>query len=192
MLHCLQRSLLLGLVLAAIGTGARSESLEQVAGRYTIEPASSIAFTVPQIGGGGISGRFADFSGSFRLDASNIARSRVDFTLRPESVVTGQSRVDNFLRSDAVFDAVAYPVITFRSYKVTQDGGDGAIVEGTLNARGIAHPETFRVKLTRHHGRRVELHVDGKVLRSRYGMDVGTPIYSNVVAFDMTVRGARN
>ncbi|TIQ53780.1 MAG: polyisoprenoid-binding protein, partial [Mesorhizobium sp.] len=28
-------------------------------------------------------------------------------------------------------------------------------------------------------------------LRSRYGMDVGTPIYSNVVDFDMTLTGRR-
>ncbi len=29
-------------------------------------------------------------------------------------------------------------------------------------------------------------------MRSRYGMDVGTPIYSNVVQFDMTIRGQRS
>jgi polyisoprenoid-binding protein YceI len=37
----------------------------------------------------------------------------------------------------------------------------------------------------------VAFHVTGKVLRSRYGMDVGTPIYSNVVDFDMTLVGRR-
>ena len=29
-------------------------------------------------------------------------------------------------------------------------------------------------------------------MRSRYGMDVGTPIYSNVVLFDMIIRGQRS
>ena len=33
--------------------------------------------------------------------------------------------------------------------------------------------------------------ITGKVLRSRYGMDVGTPIYSNVVDFDMDFSAAR-
>ncbi|RWB26073.1 MAG: polyisoprenoid-binding protein, partial [Mesorhizobium sp.] len=37
----------------------------------------------------------------------------------------------------------------------------------------------------------IRFHVTGQVLRSRYGMDVGTPIYSNVVDFDMTLTGRR-
>jgi polyisoprenoid-binding protein YceI len=34
--------------------------------------------------------------------------------------------------------------------------------------------------------------VSGRILRSHYAMDVGTPIYSNVVEFDMLVEGQRN
>ena len=31
----------------------------------------------------------------------------------------------------------------------------------------------------------------GDIFRSPYGMDAGTPIYSNVVRFDMDIRGKR-
>ncbi|MFA6157909.1 MAG: polyisoprenoid-binding protein, partial [Mesorhizobium sp.] len=40
-------------------------------------------------------------------------------------------------------------------------------------------------------GGTIKFHVTGRVLRSRYGMDVGTPIYSNIVDFDMTLTGKR-
>ncbi|HET7412768.1 MAG TPA: YceI family protein, partial [Pararhizobium sp.] len=120
-----------------------------------------------------------------------IARSRVVFTLRPASVVTDEPRVENFLRSVAVFDAAAYPVITFRSIKVVPTGDNSATIDGILSARGKTHEETFTATLISHDGRRAAFHVVGDVLRSPYGMDVGTPIYSNVVKFDMTVRGRR-
>jgi polyisoprenoid-binding protein YceI len=42
-----------------------------------------------------------------------------------------------------------------------------------------------------HDEKTVTFHVTGKVLRSPYGMDVGTPIYSNVVDFDMNLLGAK-
>ena len=61
-----------------------------------------------------------------------------------------------------------------------------------LTARGVSHEETFRATLIRRDGDRVAFHVTGRVLRSPYGMDVGTPIYSNVVTFDMTLVGRRS
>lgn len=99
--------------------------------------------------------------------------------------------MENFLRSDAVFDAAAYPEISFQSSRVIADGDRSATVEGMLRARGQSRPETFHVTLLKHQAGRVTFHVVGKVLRSRYGMDVGTPIYSNVVLLDMTVEGRR-
>lgn len=190
----MHRSALLFLILGAAaltGGASAGEPPMPLAGRYRIAPASTIAFTVPQVGGGGIAGRFMEFSGSIDLHPEAVARSVVSFTLKPASVTTGQARVDAFLRSDAVFDAAAFPAITFRSSRVTPDGDEGAIVAGVLTAHGIAHPETFHVELLRQEPRGVDFHVVGKILRSRYGMDIGTPIYSNVVSFDMVVKGER-
>jgi polyisoprenoid-binding protein YceI len=47
------------------------------------------------------------------------------------------------------------------------------------------------VKLTSWTGRAIGFNVSGNIYRSRYAMDVGTPIYSNVVRFDMTIEGQR-
>lgn len=170
---------------------ARADTLSTLRGTYAIAPSSQIAFSVEQVGGGGISGVFSRFSGTFDLHPDEVARSSVDFTLEPGSVVTGQPRVENFLRSSAVFDADAFPVITFRSTSVRQEGLDSALIEGVLTARGVTRRETFRATLVEGQGRTVAFHVMGDVYRSPYGMDVGTPIYSNVVRFDMMIKGER-
>ena len=177
-------------VMTAAGAHAASR-FSAVAGRYDISPASDIRFSVAQVGGGGLTGSFAKFDGAFDLHPSDISRSRVLIKLSPAAVVTGQQRSEAFLRSPAVFDASDFPVITFRSIRVVPDGADSAVIDGMLTARGVSHEERFTATLVRHDGTRVAFHVTGKVLRSPYGMDVGTPIYSNVVKFDMTLVGQR-
>lgn len=160
--------------------------LAEAAGRYAIsQQGSTIRFAIGQIDGGGLQGTFGRFSGTIRIDGGNIARSRVDLRIIPDSVSTGQKRVDSFLKSNAVFDTANESEIVFRSTSVRRVDADSAVVSGRLTARGKSANETFTVKLESLNGKRIVLHVTGKVFRSRYGMDVGTPIYSNVVDFDM-------
>ena len=75
---------------------------------------------------------------------------------------------------------------------MNRTGDTTATVAGALTARGKTHNETFQVGLASLKGGRIGFRVTGRVLRSSYGMDVGTPIYSNVVEFDMTLAGDRN
>jgi polyisoprenoid-binding protein YceI len=166
--------------------------LGDAAGTYAINPAgSSIRFVIGKVGGGGLNGAFARFKGSIRIDNTDVARSQVNFTIFPESVGTGQARIDAFLRSDAVFDTANSPEIQFRSISVTRTSDTTAQVTGRLTARGKTFAEKFTVELGGLKAGTIRFHVTGKVLRSRYGMDVGTPIYSNIVDFDMTLAGKR-
>lgn len=180
-----------GLLLLPAVIAARADTLSALQGSYVIDPSSRIAFSVAQIGGGGINGVFPRFSGTFDLDPGDVAHSRVTFSLQPESVTTGEPRVESFLRSSAVFDVDAYPAITFRSTAVRRQGSNRAVIQGVLTARGITRRETFEATLVRREGRAVTFHVVGELMRSPYGMDVGTPIYSNIVRFDMMLNGRR-
>ena len=151
----------------------------------------TIRFSIAKLGGGGLSGAFGRFSGSIRIDGSEAGRSSVEITIFPESVGTGQGRIDSFLRSDAVFDSANAPEIVFRSTSVKRTSETTAVITGRLTARGRSSSEIFTARLDSLKRGAVAFHVTGKVLRSRYGMDVGTPIYSNVVDFDMTLVGRR-
>jgi len=167
--------------------------LSQTSGRYTIDAAKSrIGFFVAQVGGGGISGVFSDFSGTFQIDGRDISRSRVEIAIAPASVATGAARVENFLRGKAVLDARRNPQVTFRSTKVTRTGPQRAVIEGFLTARGRRKPATFAVELVEKAGRRIVFRVTGDIRRSPYDMQVGYPIYSNIVKFEMTLTGRRS
>lgn len=167
-------------------------SLGDVAGRYVIsQNGSSIRFSIANAAGGSLSGAFARFSGTIRLDRRDVGRSAVAITIFPESVATGESRIDGFLRSDAVFDTANERAIEFRSTGVQRTGDNTALITGRLTARGRTFPEKFSVELAGLQSGSLRFHVTGTVLRSRYGMDVGTPIYSNVVVFDMMLTGRR-
>ncbi|MDI7861308.1 YceI family protein [Rhizobiaceae bacterium n13] len=179
-------------LVAEPGLGAPAPDLQAAAGTYRVTSASRIGFSIGQVGGGGIQGTFGNFSGTFRIDGGNIGRSTVQFTIYPQSVVTRERRMEDFLRSSAVFHAEKFPTVTFRSTAVRQTASDQAIVEGLLTARGTTRPETFNVRLTGWNRSSIAFEVTGSLYRSRYGMDVGTPVYSNVVRFDMDIRGRRN
>jgi polyisoprenoid-binding protein YceI len=171
---------------------AAADALSDAAGSYRIDGSSSIRFAVDQVGGGGIKGSFPDYKGSFRIDGGNVGRSKVTITLYPKSVHANEARVENFLRSDAVFDVAEYPEITFRSTSVTRTGASTARIDGVLTARGKSRPATFQATVSQQKGRAISFHVTGAIYRSPYGMGVGTPIYSNLVQFDMTLNGTRN
>ncbi|WP_265516169.1 YceI family protein [Nitratireductor luteus] len=176
------------LFLAASVQAAAAPSLSAVVGRYSImTPGSSLFFAVPAVGGPGITGRFDRFDGRIDIPASSVEHARVEIIIYPDSVATGQKRVDDFLKSNAVFDTANERTIVFRSTHVQRTGEDTATIVGSLTARGRTFRETFHVRLAESGRGALRFHVEGRVLRSRYGMDVGTPIYSNVVDFDMNL-----
>lgn len=178
-------------LLAATPGWSRAVSLDDAAGRYAIDGSSRIGFFVGQVGGGGISGKFSKFSGTFNLDQHDIRKSVVEFSLFPETVETGEPRVESFLRSHAIFDTKDFPQIVFRSTKINQTGENTAEIEGKLTARGTTRTEHFGAELTKWNSRSISFHITGNIYRAPYNMAVGIPIYSNVVQFDMTVNGTR-
>ncbi|WP_435655477.1 YceI family protein [Brucella pituitosa] len=185
------RPFAIAMVIAAMPGSSHADTFVVASGHYTIQQSSQIAFTVSQVGGGGLGGSFGEFTGNLELDAQNLSRSSVSLRLRPASVDARQSRITDFLKSSAVFDVRNYPVLTFESTRITQTGPRTARIDGMLTARGKTHGETFFAALVGNDAKTVTFHVTGDVLRSPYGMDVGTPIYSNVVKFEMNLRGAK-
>jgi polyisoprenoid-binding protein YceI len=177
--------------LSAAIVPALPDELTEAAGRYRIEPSSQIGFRVSQVGGGGIVGHFDKFAGLFVLDGNDIGRSTVDFTLFPESVRAGEPRVEKFLRSNAVFDVKEYSEITFRSTAISLTSVKSARIEGVLTARGVSRSTSFDVDLQDRRGDRIAFHVTGDIYRFPYGMGIGIPIYSNLVHFEMMLKGKK-
>lgn len=169
---------------------ALADELDKAAGTWSISSSSKIRFSVAQVGGGGIAGTFSSFSGKFRID-KDVTRSGVTFQLKAASVEAGDARITAFIRSDAVFDAERNPVISFKSTRVTRTGDNEAKIEGQLTARGITRTVAFQATFDGQSGNQIRFRVTGKMSRALFGMEIGTPIYSNSVVFDMEMKGVR-
>lgn len=169
---------------------AHADQLSDVAGRYRVLPSSRIHFSVAQIGGEAIEGEFRQFKGTFQIDKT-ISRSKVEFSLQPASIKAVDPRIEEFIKSEPVFDVANHPVVSFRSTGVTRTSGDSAAIDGQLSAKGVTRPTRFSIAFKGQQGRMMKFHVTGKLSRALFNMDVGIPIYSNVVVLDMDLVGQR-
>lgn len=92
-----------------------------------------------------VRGRFADFEGTIQFDQAKPERSSVSFTVQAGSVDTNQPERDQHLRSEDFFFVDRYPVLTFTSDRVSQNGQGQYDVAGALTIRGVTRHVTLPV-----------------------------------------------
>ena len=124
-------------------------------------------------------GRFNEFTGKITTDEF-ASMGMVEFEVKSASVDTGNEKRDQHLRSSDFFSAKQFPVITFKSTKVSTKEGEEDVLEvtGDLELHGVKKSITVDVEIT---GR-----ADGKdgesligfesiftIKRSEFGMTYG-------------------
>jgi polyisoprenoid-binding protein YceI len=87
-------------------------------------------------------GLFAKSSGKLVLDREARTGS-VDITVDTASIVTGDPKLENHLRSPDFFDVAKHPTMTFKSTKVNFNGDLPTSVEGQLTLLGVTKPLTL-------------------------------------------------
>lgn len=184
-------AILWGLLLS-LPLAAHADPFGALEGRYRVDPTSTIRFSVSQLGGRAVEGRFRRFSGHFVLAGDDLSRTTVRFTLSPESIEAVDTRVEEFIKSASVFDVETYPTVSFRSTAVKRTGEDSAVMRGRLSGKGVTRDATFNIRYLGKGGGGLRFHVTGKLSRALFKMDVGTPIYSNMVVLDMDLIGQRD
>jgi polyisoprenoid-binding protein YceI len=85
-----------------------------------------------------VRGQFREFSGDVFFDPDNPAKSKFDFVIKVDSVSTRIGKRDTHLRSPDFFDTGKYPVITFKSSKVSSGGDNKYIVDGVLTIKDVS------------------------------------------------------
>jgi polyisoprenoid-binding protein YceI len=85
-----------------------------------------------------VRGQFMGFTGDVFFDPNNPAKSKFDFVIKVDSVDTKVGKRDTHLRSPDFFDAAKYPVMTFKSSRVSQAGENKYKVEGTLTIKDVS------------------------------------------------------
>ncbi|MFF3957646.1 YceI family protein [Streptomyces sp. NPDC001890] len=151
-------------------------ALAALTGEYTIDPAhSSIGFTVRHAMVTNVRGSFGEHEGTLKLDGSDPANSTASIDVKIASVDTGIADRDGHLVSGDFFDAEKFPLMTFRSTRAEQLGGDTYRVTGDLTIKDVTRPLSidleFNGSATDVYGNeRVGFEGSTNILRSDWGL----------------------
>jgi polyisoprenoid-binding protein YceI len=182
------------LVLLIIGfTG--SIQLADAANTYEIDTAHSmILFRAKHNGVSYNYGRFNEFTGELMIDETDISKSAVEFEVKTASVDTANEKRDQHLRSSDFFSAKQFPVITFKSTKVSMKEGkeDTLEITGDLELLGVKKSITVDVEITGKARRRQGESLMGfesvfMIKRSEFGMTFGAGTVSDDIRLIVTI-----
>jgi len=123
----------------------RRDALPQP-GVWTIDPAHTIVrATARHLALSRVEGRFTEFSGAVTI-ADPIESSSTVVTIEAASIDTGNRDRDAHLRSADFLDVKRFPVLTFRSGRLTRLTDDRWLLDGELTIRDVTRPVTLDVR----------------------------------------------
>ncbi|MFJ2135117.1 YceI family protein [Streptomyces sp. NPDC087845] len=160
----------------AVATPAVDPALAALTGDYTIDPAhSSIGFTVRHAMVTNVRGTFGEHEGSLKLDGHNPAGSTASIEVKIASVDTGIADRDGHLVSGDFFDAEKFPLMTFRSTRAEQLGGDRYRITGDLTIKDVTRPLAIDLEFSGsatdvYGNERVGFEGSADILRSDWGL----------------------
>ncbi|MEU9232624.1 YceI family protein [Streptomyces subrutilus] len=162
--------------LTATAPAAVDPALAALTGDYAIDPAhSSIGFTVRHAMVTNVRGSFDSFEGSLHLDGGGPARSTASIDVTIGSVNTGIGDRDAHLLGSDFFDAELFPLMTFRSTRADQLGGDAYRITGELTIKDVTRPLSIDLEFTGsakdvYGNERVGFEGSAEILRSDWGL----------------------
>jgi polyisoprenoid-binding protein YceI len=141
--------------------------------------------------------RFDKVDATITLDLDNQVGS-VDVSIDVQSISTGSLLFDQVLRSDMFFDAERFPVITFKSSRLSFGKLDDiTAVEGNLTVKGITRPVTLTVthfKCMMHPMLRKPacgLNATGKVKRSEFNLGRFVPLIRDEITLHVSMEALK-
>lgn len=131
---------ILAIITASI-TGFCQQALVPVNG------GSKINFTIKNFGFN-TGGSFTGLTGSINYNPANIGATVFNVTVNAASINTDNKKRDEHLRKEEYFDASKFPVLNFKSTKVSNSGNGVYIVDGFITIKGVSKPLSFPFKIT--------------------------------------------
>lgn len=117
--------------------------------KYTIDPLHSfVVWRIDHLGFSTQTGKWPT-NGFILLDNNDLSKSKVDVTIKINSLITGIPELNKHLEAPLFFDAAKYPIATFISQKVNLLSKDTADVQGNLTLHGVTKPVTLQVHLNK-------------------------------------------
>ena len=168
-----------------------------VAGTWSIDPVhSEVGFTVRHMMVSKVRGRFRTFSGQIVTGASPLDSS-VTAEIDLSSIDTGNEQRDAHIRSADFFEVETYPVMTYRSTGVREDG-DVYILDGQLTLKGVTRDVPLALEINgfgpdAYGGTRVGFTAIGEINRRDFGvnftavMETGGAVVSDKITIQLEI-----
>jgi len=110
---------------------------------WTIDAAhSSVNFTIRHAAVSTVHGSLGGIKGAVVLDDKDLSKSSVEATIDATSVSTGVDPRDKHLKSPDFFDVAQFPTLTFKSFKIVNEGGKLQMI-GDLTLHGVSKSVTL-------------------------------------------------
>jgi polyisoprenoid-binding protein YceI len=157
---------------------------------------SSANFTVTHLGISHVNGIIPIKSATIDVpDGSNIPSS-ADAIFDPSGVDTRNSDRDSDLRSPHFFEAATYPVMSFKSTKITAVDATHFTMTGDLTMHGQTHPVTLDAQYlgratTPNGQQRIAYEAKVAIDRTLWGMTYGNPFAANSVDIDLDIEAVK-
>ena len=104
---------------------------------YQIDRAhSSLGFAVKHLTVSTVNGEFTDYSGAIQFEKADPSMFAIEVNIKTASIDTRQKQRDDHLRGADFFDAEKFPVISFKSKKLTAQG-NSYLLTGDLTMHGV-------------------------------------------------------
>ena len=170
-------------------------------GTYPIDASHSVVeFVARHLGLAKVRGRFNEFEGTIVV-AEDIADSRVDVTIKADTIDTRDTGRDEHLRSGDFLDVESNPTLEFHSTSIRQKGDDWQ-VDGDLTVAGVTRPVTLDVEFEGSAqdpwgGKRIGFSATTKVNREDFGLtwnqalETGGWLVGKEVKIELGVEGVK-
>lgn len=117
---------------------------------YVIDPTHThVAFKVDHLGFSKVLGYFADVSGTLSFDPAKIDASKLDVTIKADSLNTLFAQRDTHVKGADWLSTAEFDTITYIGKKFTKTDDTHGIIEGDLTMHGVTKSVTLNVTLNK-------------------------------------------
>lgn len=164
---------------------------------YVDATTSDIAFQVNHFPFSTVKGRFEQFQGGLALPSRTHNSNQALFVIKVDSVATGDSALDDYLKSAVFFNVMQFPDIIFVSTGFEWINSTTARLHGELTLHGTTRPLAFDVQLDAaensavNTGQKMTMLASAEIQRSEFGMHELPLLVSDTVRFNLKIEASK-